>query len=702
MRSVVSLPIRTDNADPNDISLEDALERIEEEPAPVLAAQDRLAMLSQAEGDLSTAISAEDLTELGMRVVEDYEQDKNDRKEWEDIAREALDACSQEAINEAKNTPWPGAANVKYPLLMSACLQFNARLYPAVIKGDEAVLCKVVGQDNGRPQMAPNPMTGELQPVPQITQGPDGQPMPVIGQDGKMVPMWRVPPGAKAARAKRVSEYLNHVYFYKLPSWEDDTDQMLIQLPAVGCVFRKVWHDGYCEKAATVSALNIYVPKGARNLRSTPRITEAVEGVFWHEILSKMRSGTYRTVDLGIPTDEEAKPRLLLEQHRLIDIDDDGMPEPYIVTVDHETRLVLRVEANYSPDDIEWRGDQAVNIKRRDFYVKYGMFPHPKGDFYDIGLGHLLHKLGAVIDTAINQLLDAGTAQTAGGGFIGSGVRLQSRGNRGVIRLAPGEYKVVDVTGDNLRSNVVERTLPNVSPVTFQVLDLILGAARDLAGAKDVITGEASNTGQVGTTLALIEQGLQVFNATAKRVFRALKAEYTLMYENIGRYGGEKSQREYIEVLDDERANFAEDFSSKDLDIRPVSDPSAVVRMQKLARAQFLMGTIPILQQVGGDPREVLTRVYEAVDAEDIDKLLPPPVSPQMSPEQMAMLQEQMAGAAAKRAKDETAAGLNQARAFETAVEGQRKNWELTRDAIVQGAELGAVDAALSMGGGGI
>jgi chaperonin GroES len=307
-------------------------------------------------------------------------------------------------------------------------------------------------------------------------------------------------------------------------------------------------------------------------------------------------------------------------------------------------------------------------------------------------LGHLLKRLGAVIDTSLNQLLDAGHAQTAGGGFIGSGVRLQSRGNRGVIRVAPGEYKTVDVPGDNLRANIVEKTLPNVSPVTFQVLDLIMGAARDIAGAKDVITGEASNNGQVGTTLALIEQGLQVFNAAAKRCFRALKNEYELMYENIGRYGGEDEAAYYARTLDDLEADFETDFNGSDLDIRPVSDPATVTRMQKMARAQFILGLAPGLAQVGGDPREAYKRALEAVDAEDIDKLLPPPKPAPPDPFDQAMKEATVAGARAKANKDDAQAKQAEATAIDKLLSAARTKYENQRDAQLEGMALGHAD----------
>jgi chaperonin GroES len=44
--------------------------------------------------------------------------------------------------------------------------------------------------------------------------------------------------------------------------------------------------------------------------------------------------------------------------------------------------------------------DKPVKIEAGKFYVKYSFFPHPQGKFYDIGLGHLLKRIGSVIDTA--------------------------------------------------------------------------------------------------------------------------------------------------------------------------------------------------------------------------------------------------------------------------------------------------------------
>lgn len=628
------------------------------DPSPL----DKTYLLAGSQGNIVDRLSEDMRVKLGSDVVDDYDKDCKDREDWEKIATEALDSAAQDKDTPVKTVPWPNASNINIPLLTTAALQFNARMYPAVVKGDEAILCKIVGQDNGKPKMAPHPQTGQMLPLPDMM--PPGPPDPQTGQpapaqpkmdgQGKIIPVWEVPPGSKAKRAARVSEYMNLVMFYRMEGWEGDTDALLMQLPIVGCVFRKVWFDKYKGvMSMMLPALDFVVPKCARDLETTPRMTQKLNDVFPHEINRHMKTGYYRDVELEIDEDDEnSGARLLLEQYRWIDLDEDDIEEPYIVTVDKESREVLRLEANFAPEDIKADEEGKVYcIERRALFVKYGMFPNPKGDFYDIGLGHLLKKLNATIDTAINQLMDAGTAQTAGGGFIGAGVRLQGRGNRGIVKMAPGEYKVVDVAADTLRNGIYERTLPNVSEVTFQVLDFILGFAREISGVKDVLTGEAPNSAPVGSTLALIEQGLQVFNATAKRFFRAAKDEYQLIHDNLRLYGGQATADDYTNVLDDPDADFVKDFNASDMDIRPVSDPSTVTHMQKMARAGYIQQTIPLLMQVGGDPREALKRGYEAADIEDIDKLLPPPVNPQPDPMMVAEVELKKADTGKKQAE---------------------------------------------------
>lgn len=576
---------------------EDLLEQ-EDAPEENIPFANRMA-LADSTGDISSMFE-DRLASIGADVVTDYETDLAGQKEWREQAERALKAASQ-VRGEQKDTPWQSAANVKYPLLTIASLQFNARAYPAIVKGDEAISVKVVGKDKGKPQLDPM-----------------GQ--PIVQQDpqtGAPMPVWAIEPGAKKKRALRVKEYMNTHIFYRMEGWEDDTDALLAILPTVGCMFRKVTFKRGVACVRLVSSLKLIAPMWATCCETSPRLTEIIDTQARYQIEQKMVAGEYRYVAFSDVDNDAQKPRVLLEQHRFMDLDGDGLAEPYVVTVDRETSEVLRLEANFSRE--EAMEDPTAPIRKQSvYYVKYDFFPNPNGEFYGYGFGHLMDQIGEVVNTLINQMLDAGTAAIAGGGFVASGIRLQGKG-AGKLSWRPGEYKTVDVPGGALREGIVERTFPNVSPITFQLLDMMLAAAKDITSVKDVTTGDASNNGQVGTTLALIEQSLMQFTAVYKRVFRSLKREFCLIFEGISKWGGDKAREDYARLMDDMEADFDRDFNTDDFDIRPVSDPTSVTKQQKMARAQFLMGFIG----QGLNDQEIIRRALEAADVEDIDDLFP-------------------------------------------------------------------------------
>lgn len=650
MATILDNPKMTDSEAVEDIGATDSLAR--------------LAEIAMAQGDISDTLDATVLATLGQHVVRDYEFDLASRQEWEDGARKGIKRAAQERI-EAENPPPYRRSHVNYPLLTVAAQQFNARAYPAICKPGQIVKIKVIGSDKGRPIMGPDgkqaiSLDGNIMSATQAMQlaqqlqaqaQQSGQ-QPQIPQPE---PAWEIPPGAKQKRANRVADYLNVYVEFRLEGWEEDTDDLLNQIPIVGCGFRKLWWDADEHKqcAAFISALDLVVPSTAKTLDTAPRITEKMPDVYPFQIRERMASGFYREVTLTPSSEDSEAPRLLLEQHRLADLDEDGVDEPYIVTVDHESRQVLRVEPDFSPDDVVMSDDGTtpIRIKRKCYYIKYPFLPSFKGGFYNYGFGHLLDQLGDIVNTCINQTFDAGHAAIAGGGFIAAGVRLQGNVRDETMRWMPGEYKTVNVTGGDLRAGIVERTFPQPSPIIMNLLELMLGAARDITSVKDVMTGEASNTAPVGTTLALIEQGLSVFTAIYKRTYNALGQEFRAMRDNLSRYGGEYVAEDYDRVLDDPEADFAKDFNDADMDIKPVADPASVTQAQKMAKAQFLLS----MRGSGLNDLEINRRALQAAGIEDIDALMPQgPAAP--DPLVIAKIRQTM-----------TAADLNTARAQQAA-----------------------------------
>jgi chaperonin GroES len=555
---------------------------------PANAAASLMALIN--EPNIATRLSETELSEIAQKVVDEYKIDKESREEWERRVKEAVDLAM--LVSEEKNYPFDKAANVKYPLLTNAALQFNARSYAAIVQGNRVVKCVTWGQDQN---------------------------------------------GGKQARADRVSEHLSYQLLAQMPEWEEDTDKMLVILPIVGTCFRKVFFDPSLGRKVTrlVTAERLVVNYWARSIEDTPRLTEEMP-LYPYEIQERIGSGRFIDFDYGTAQpDEDGKteqsdesaPHLFLEQHRLLDLDGDGYPEPYIVTVHKAAQKVCRIVANFTPDTVTMGDDDRVlAIRKQNFYVKYTFLPSPDNGFYGWGFGWLLADISAATNTTLSMMLDAGHLSNVQGGLVSAQLGIKEK----AIRLKMGEWRVINTNGP-LNQAVMPITYSGPSDVLFKLLGLLIEAGKDISAIKDVLTGEVRQNMTASATMALIEQGLQVFTSIYKRIHRALKAELgihaRLNRENL-------SPEEYNSFFDaQQQFDPARDYSEKDMDILPVSDPNVASRMQELAKAQFIQEVAkgnPVI-----NPIEATRRVLEAGQVGDVDTLIMPP--PQPNPEEEAL-----------------------------------------------------------------
>lgn len=535
--------------------------------------------------NIAEDLDHEELDKIGLNVRREYDIDKNSRSDWEASANKAMDVALQ--VREPKNWPFENAANIKYPLVTVAALQFGARAYPAIVDGNRIVKAQVLGKDE------------------------DGQ---------------------KRERADRVSAHMSYQLLHEMEEWEEDTDVLIHHLPIIGCAFRKVWRSEELgrNRSEMVPAIHLVVNNKVRSIDDAPRITHELF-LYPQEIEERMRSGTFVECELPTPVSEGGEdddaPQMFLEQHRYLDLDEDGYREPYIVTIHKDTSKVVRIVANYTAADIRHDDKKVLRIPRDQYFVKYSFIPDPKGGFYDIGFGKLLESLSETIDTTINQMLDAGTLQNAGGGFIGSGVRMK----RGQIRLSPGKYISVEATGGTLKDSIFNFEHPGPSAVLFNLLGMMVDAARDITAVKDILTGDSGDKVQTATTtLALIEQGLKVFTAIYKRIYRALRDEFALLFKLNAAF---LEQEQYFTFMDEEMAVSKDDYNLKSMDIAPVADPKMVTDMQRMSRAQVVLQTMELVP----NKIEALRYIYETtgLDPALIDKLAPIPEGPDPAQEIM-------------------------------------------------------------------
>lgn len=548
--------------------------------------------------NLAKELDEKKLITIGDDVVTGYETDLTSREPWEKDLKTWTDLALQVSTN--KTFPWPNAANIKYPLLATAAMQFAARAYPTLVpSNNQIVKCRVVGYD----------------------------------QDGQ-----------KSARASRISKHMSYQLLDEMDDWEEDMDKLLIALPIAGTCFKKTYWDASKQRNCSKLVLpkTLVVNYFCKSLDEAERVSETIFATK-RKLKERINQGIYLDVDLGDPvidvadpttsvngafqrsaTEDETTPYTLVEQHTYLDLDEDGYSEPYVVTVDLASKKVLRIVPRFSEEDVLLNEkNKVVSIEAIQYYTKYSFIPNPDGGFYDIGFGRLLGPINNSANTIINQLVDAGSLSNLQAGFIGKGLRIKM----GESRFQPGEWKAVNAVGDDLKKQIFPLPVREPSQVLFNLLDLLLKSGKELASVAEIFVGKmpGQNT-PATTTMATIEQGMKVFTAVYKRVYRSLTSEFRKIYKLNRTY---LNPEEYIAVLD---MNVEQsDYQGPEDDIIPGADPTAVSSQEKQAKVQALM---QILQLGTLDPMAVTQLYLEAHEIPEAEKYMkqpsPPPPDPKM------------------------------------------------------------------------
>lgn len=528
--------------------------------------------------DLMEILSDEELSQIGTKCKKFFDEDYASNKEWRTEVEEIRKMAAQ--VTEPKTSPWPNASNIKYPLITTAALQFNARAYPVILNNSNIALVKVLGSDN----------------VPQQ--------MP----DGTTVMM----PAGKQERADRVSRFMNFQLTEDMDDWDADTDQLLLSLPIDGIGFKKTYWADDKPVSEFVNALDVVVNSYTKSLRTAPAISH-IFSLYPYEIMERdWREGDFLK-------EEQTDPEDFIEQYSRHDLDGDGYPEPYIVTFHKDSGYVVKIEPNFTEADVMLDAeDEIVKIKAGEFFTAYHFLPDPEGKFYSRGFGQLLKPINDTVDSILNQLIDAGTLANAGGGFIAKGFRLKS----GQIKVEAGKWHKVDVGGMDMRGAIMPYPIKEPSGTLFSLLGLLLDAGKDIASIQDVMTGAAGQNTPATTVLSMIEQGMKVYTAIFRRVYRSERQELIKLYRLNKRY---LSDEKYMEVLD-EPAWVGDDFEEKMMNIVPAADPNMATDMQKAAKAQVLMEYIqfPFI-----NAQKVVEDSMEASGISNVeDYFVPPPTEP--------------------------------------------------------------------------
>jgi hypothetical protein len=456
----------------------------------------------------------------------------------------------------------------------------------------------------------------------------------------------------RVEKAKRKTAHMNWQFRKQMPEFRSQLEKLLSQQLPAGSQYMRLVYDG--DKRRPVPTFwpidQVIIPEAASDFYTAERRT-LLDSITQHELESRIRQGYYVRVPLttssqvpdktkaeqasdaiegkkGNASSNEDGLRRIYVVEVLAELEDTDRlrvagdqrdsgaavdrvgPKPYLVEIDPLNRECLRAVRNWEPEDkqcenlcwlidfecLPWRGAQSVGLI------------HYAGSLSGASTGALRALLDSALINALPTLL-----RLKGAGAPGQTLNLNVCG-------------VTEIEGGALGDQDIRKILMavpfNPTPaVLYQLLGWCTDQGESLVRTTfENLSEDGSPNMPVGTTLALIEQGLKVLSAIHMRLHTAMDRLIGVLH---------RINRMYItdeEILDDtgEMLAYRADYEGP-VDVVPVSDPQVFSDIQRFAQLQIIQQRADLHPELY-DARKVETLILERTKIPNaVDLLLPVP-----------------------------------------------------------------------------
>lgn len=555
----------------------------EQKPAAMVGHRENLAKyLTEAERNRI----ASDLRDM-------VDADERSRTDWRRRLSDAMRAFGVQGANVKSETPFDGAADVIHPMIAEAAVQFNARAFPELMPPTGPVKGKIIGDETEE----------------------------------------------KRAIQKRVEDHMNYQIMEEDETYADEMDNLLMYIPLAGSGFKKTYFDEHLGYTTSkfIRGEDVLMPYNATSLEDAPRYAirvfmhgndlkrKQVEDVYLKgDIQSPFREGgpvttgelqrDYNRAD-GV-TPSQARPEdtrhTLFEVYLHYDVpgfeEPNGLYLPYVMTFDYESCKLLAIYRNWREND---------QRKRKRQYLVHHKYLQGLG-VYGFGLYHIIGGLAEACTGSVRALLDSAAFASLQGGFKSKDTKMMSA----EITLRPGEWQDVDLTAEELKNAFYTPPFKEPSMALFKMLEILQENGRRFAGTTEAVVGDAKNTGPVGTTVALIEQGTKVQSGIHRRLHRAQQKEFEIRAEINAEVMPQTAY--WYDTNGGSKFISGADYNSGVVKVVPVSDPNIVSTTQRIAIAQGIIQlaeTAPHLYKM----HKVHARMLHAMGITDTEEILNDP-----------------------------------------------------------------------------
>lgn len=500
-------------------------------------------------------VNQDRLKEIVTDLLTKIDRDKEAREKRDKLYEEGLrrTGLGDDAPGGAQFT---GANKVVHPMLVEACVDFSARFMKEIFPPGGPVKSKIHG-------------TADKE---------------------------------KVEKARRKVDFMNWQTTEQMPEFRGELEQLSTQLPLGGGQYLKLTQNKQRRRpcAEFVPIDDILLPFAATNFYTAGRRTH-VQYITALEYDRRVKSGMYADVDIGMPGELEFSKasqandkiegrtesaynedglRTVYEVYVYLDIEAEDDNAPYVLTIDKSSSRPLSLYRNWEQDD---------PLKSElDWIVEFPFVPWRGA--YPIGLTHMIGGLSGAATGALRALLDSAHIQNVP-------TLLKLKGGPGGQTLNVQPTEVVEMEGGAMVDDVRKLAMPlpfaGPSPTLFQLLGFLVDAGKGVVQTSFEKLSDQNPNAPVGTTLALIEQGMVVYSSIHARLHNSMARVFKILHRINASYltvEDIKAHRAGLEIT-------PEDFRGA-LDVAPVSDPAIFSEAQRFAQVQAVMQRSQLVPQM--------------------------------------------------------------------------------------------------------
>ena len=482
-----------------------------------------------------------------------------------------------------------GANKVVHPMLVEACVDFSARFIKEIF-----------------------PPTGPVKSK-------------VLGEQDKI----------KVEKAQRKTDFMNWQTTEQMIEFRSELEQLSTQLPLGGGQYMKyMWSAQFNRPTSEFVPIDdIYLPFSATNFYTAERKTH-VQYVTHMEYERRVEVGMYSDIDLPTPNDPEFSKaeqanekiegkqnnsynedglRTIYEIYTCLDIEDDVGMAPYILSVDKSSDKPLSLYRNWEEED--------TRKNELHWMVEFPFVPWRGA--YPIGLTHMIGGLSGAATGALRALLDSAYIQN-----VPTLLKLKGGPNGQTLNVQPTE--IVEMEGGALIDDVRKLAMPlpfaGPSPTLFQLLGFLVDAGKGVVQTSFEKFNDQNPNAPVGTTMAVIEQGMVVFSSIHSRLHAAMARSFNIIHRINSMY----YTQEELDGLDVGLSISADDFTGPS-DVVPISNPAIFSEAQRFAQIQAIMNRAQQMPQMY-DQRAVEEMFLRTLKVPGSEVLNQPPGSEDRDP----------------------------------------------------------------------